>query len=135
MAIAPGELLVSVDPATIDAVFAAAGTQSIEITVLDNEPPSPTSPGRSGTVDTFRPVLTWRGVEGASQYDIWLEREGDEDNPGRFTTTATSFSAWRGGSLPFGRYKVWVQAELPNSRLPHGTPENLWSARERKSQT
>lgn len=120
----PGELLVSVDPATIDAVFAAAGTQSIEITVLDNEPPQPHITGPFGTVDTFRPVLTWRGVEGASQYDIWLEREGDEDNPGRFTTTATSFSAWRGGSLPFGRYKVWVQAEYAEQ------PASAWDAGE-----
>lgn len=75
------------------------------------ERPAPvavTSPSTS-TVDTRRPVIEWTASETASQYDLWVNHVGVQNQVIRNSDlTGTSFTPSE--DLADGTYRVWVRA-------------------------
>jgi GEVED domain/Calx-beta domain len=66
-----------------------------------------TSP--SGTTSDTAPTFTWRAVQGAARYDLWVDKVGGPTQIVREQNlTTTSFTP--ATPLPAGDYRVWVQA-------------------------
>jgi murein DD-endopeptidase MepM/ murein hydrolase activator NlpD len=62
----------------------------------------------NGQVTNGLPTFTWRAVIGASQYELWVNRDGGPARIINELVTTTSFQPNQ--SLPKGTYRAWVRA-------------------------
>lgn len=104
----------TVDSERSDALFASTNEASVSVTTLDDERPAPVV-----TVPDDRRInphvnLTWTGIPDAVEYDLWLQRAGDDAEPFRITVSGTSYQL---EELGVGFYNFWVRGRLASSEL------------------
>lgn len=70
-----------------------------------------------GTITNTTPTFSWKPVDGAIRYDLWVDQVGVTSQIIRRTNeTGTSFTA--AAPLPAGTYRVWVRAISPTESAP-----------------
>ncbi|MBL8809681.1 MAG: hypothetical protein JNM43_05845 [Planctomycetaceae bacterium] len=79
-----------------------------------------------GSTSNPQPVISWKKVDGATGYQIWVNRLGVQDKiifqtVGTTNVSPTMESFTPVSSLPTGNYRVWIQAINGGSTAP-------WSA-------
>ena len=80
----------------------------------------------AGALSTPRPVISWRKVDGATGYQIWVNRLGVQDKIIYQTTGTSNVSPATESftplsNLPTGNYRVWIQAINGGSPAPWST--------------
>lgn len=111
-------LAIAVDPSRSDSLFAFSASASVQVTILDDDPPAPvvTIPNDERLSPSVN--LTWTGIPDADEYDLWLTRSGEDAEPFRMTVTETSHQM---DSLGLGFYKFWVRGrQASGDRSPWG---------------
>lgn len=80
----------------------------------------------TGSTSNSRPVISWKKVDGATGYQIWVNRPGVQDRI-IYQTTGTSNvspvteSFTPVSNLPKGNYRVWIQAINGSTGAPWST--------------
>lgn len=75
----------------------------------------------SGTITDTTPTFSWKRVDGAVRYDLWVNREGGAAQLIREQTlTSTSFTPTT--ALADGTYRAWVRAVSSTAEI------SVWSA-------
>lgn len=72
-----------------------------------------------GTTADFRPTIEWEAVTSATEYDLWVNHVGVQNQVIRETLSGTSFTPT--SDLAPGTYRAWVQAKNENQ-------DAAWSA-------
>ncbi|MEY3458493.1 MAG: Cyclolysin, partial [Planctomycetota bacterium] len=80
----------------------------------------------TGSTSNPRPVISWKKVDGATGYQIWVNRVGVQEKiisqtVGTTSVSPTTESFTPAGNLPASHYRVWIQALNGGSAAP-------WSA-------
>ncbi len=79
-----------------------------------------------GSTTSQRPVISWRKVDGATRYLIWVNKPGLQEKVIFQTTGTTSGSTTTQsftltGNLAAGNYRVWIQAISGGTTAPWST--------------
>lgn len=83
-----------------------------------------TSPSTSSSVtEELRPQITWTTSEAASNYDVWISKDGESGAFVRTTTTETQFTPE--SDLPAGVYRVWIKAQNGNGSSAWSSPVTI----------
>ncbi len=98
-----GPQLVSISVSAVNYI-----TNSVQVTVLDHEPPVISGP--AALTEEARPVITWNALPGASRYDVWIDNltTGVRQIIRKENVIGTSFQPTE--SLGIATYQVWVRA-------------------------
>lgn len=75
----------------------------------------------SGTANGSSPVFSWRQVDGAARYELWVDRIGVQTGYINLTNlTATNYT--HSAALPAGNYRTWVRAVSTTSQFSSWSP-------------
>lgn len=74
-----------------------------------------------GSQTSVRPVISWRPVDQAIRYELWVNRLGVQDKI-IYQTNLTSTSFTPTSNLPSGNYRVWVRAVSSTLTAPWSVP-------------
>ncbi len=74
-----------------------------------------------GSQTSVRPVISWRPVDEAVRYELWVNRLGVQDKI-IYQTNLTSTSFTPTSNLPSGNYRVWVRAVSSTLTAPWSVP-------------
>ena len=74
-----------------------------------------------GSTTAVRPVISWRPVDEAVRYELWVNRLGVQDKI-IYQTGLTSTSFTPTFNLPSGNYRVWVRAVSSTLTAPWSVP-------------
>jgi CSLREA domain-containing protein len=72
--------------------------------------PSITSPANNSSSSSKVPTFTWNAVDGASRYEIWVDRTDVAHSKIIYQTDLASNSLAASTQLPAGMYRAWVRA-------------------------
>lgn len=96
--------------ASSDAAFRTLDASSVAVTTINDDIGVI---GPRGASSNQTPEFVWTPIDGATDYEIWLELLGGNGNPViNPTVSATSYRVHH--PLDIGRYRLWVRANLAN---------------------
>jgi autotransporter-associated beta strand protein len=95
-----------------------SGTDTLDVTDADTTPTGFVVTAPNGMIEDVRPTILWNAVDGAVSYNVYL----NIDNGGGNVFTQKDVSASQTSlaipqDLEFARYRVFIEANMPNDVL------------------
>lgn len=97
-----------------------------QLLTLGDEAASPFITGPAALVSQLRPTVTWNGIAGATEYEVWIKNQSTGVEPlTREAGSGTTFTP--SSDLGIGNFTVWVRALGANgdTNSPWSTPHNF----------